>query len=549
MNRRTILIGGCTAVILSLGFIAVGEDDVYARIGRSMTTFGAVYREIASNYVDDIDPATVMEAGIDGMLSKLDPYSVYMKSEETEDVDMLSTGMYTGFGITVGLRDKFLTITNTRTGLPAQQAGIRIGDRIHSIDGIVVDTMAPRDLRQFTRGTPGSMAAFRIIREGRQDTLDFMLRRVEMDVENIAHQELLPGRIGYIRLARFSRRSAEDIRKTIGALREEADLRGLVLDLRDNPGGLLDAAVGVVKLFVPKGSRIVTTRGRSAAEERTYASDTDPVEPVLPLAVLINESSASASEIVAGAIQDLDRGVIIGRRSFGKGLVQTVIPLPYDAMLKMTTARYYTPSGRSIQKIDYAARRGDHRTMPDTAHFLTKNRRTVRELNGIEPDTLVSDSVYPAIVERLRDNDAFFRFGTVYTASMDSLPASFTADKAVIDAFLRFVETMPTERRSPVLADLEYSRRQAETERWPSAVLKSIEQAEKAAERELTKVLRQHQDAVKELLEQEIRARFQNDRVRLSRSLRVDPCVQAAVRVIGSARYATFLEAVTTDEQ
>ncbi|MBS1561211.1 MAG: S41 family peptidase [Bacteroidetes bacterium] len=549
MKYRVVVLGGLIVATCSIGFISMGDTSIYARIGRAMETFGAVVREVHSGYVDDVDPQELIEAGIDGMLETLDPYTVYMNSGESEDIDMLSTGTYTGFGFTVGHVDSNLTITNVRDGMPAKQAGLRIGDRLLYIDSVYVERIQSKDLRKITRGTPGSVAVIKALREGRSDTIIVHVRRSELDLENISYKELLPSNVGYIRLTRFSRRSAEDVRRALDDFRSKAPLKGVILDLRDNPGGLLDAAVGICKIFVPKGSVIVSTRGREGQDTRTITSDIEPIEPTVPLTVLINDRSASASEIVAGAIQDLDRGVVIGRQSYGKGLVQTVVQLPHDASMKITTSRYFTPSGRCIQKIDYAARRGTVQHHSDTAHFYTKNRRIVHELDGIEPDTTVNDSIFPAIVQQLVDEALVFRYGTILSATLDSLPPSFSVDKAMLEGFIRFIEAQPMGKRSKALSDLVAAKNRIESEKWAASMVKSIEATEKAMEREIPKAIRQHGDLIRELLDIEVRARFSNDQLRQSRSLTMDPYVKAALRIVTSQRYAGMLESESVGEQ
>lgn len=548
MTKRTLIFCVLAAATLSVGFFSVGDDSFYRRMGRSMDAFGAVMREISTTYVDDVDPQLLIEAGIDGMLDKLDPYTVYVPTDDKEDLELISSGIYTGFGVTVTSRDSMLLITNVRENYPAHKAGIRIGDRLLSIGSIRVDTLSPKELRRHTRGKEGEVAELKILREGRADTITVTVARKEMIVENVAFSDVLPGDIGYIRLTRFSRYAPMEVRRHIRMLRERAALRGLILDLRDNPGGLLDAAVSIVETFVPRGSTIVSTRSRDPNDTRIIRSENNPLEPTMPLAILINERSASASEIVAGAIQDLDRGVVVGRRSYGKGLVQTVVPLPNDASLKVTTARYFTPSGRSIQRIDFAAMRGTV-SKHDTALFNTRNGRIVRELHGIEPDTSVSDSLFPAPLEHLLQEDVFFRFGTQYTATKSQLPEKFTVDKTVLELFIKYVESQPIARRSPVLADLETSRKHAESFALPPNVIKSIEQAERSVERDVPRLVRQHQDLVRIILEGEIRSRFEGESARTARVVRIDPSVAVASRILASSRYSGILGGQVGDDQ
>ena len=278
-------------------------------------------------------------------------------------------------------------ITGVRKNGPAALAGIKIGDRLTSINGVRVDTLTPAALRPYTKGVAGSYATVQIVRDGFSDTLNCKVQRTDLPVENVAEAVRMSNGIGYIKLSRFSRRTAYDVRSSLEQLKSEGALTGIILDLRDNPGGLLEAAVTTTDLFVPKGSVIVSTKGRADDEEKVYTSKSEPIEPTLPLAVLINERSASASEIVAGAIQDLDRGVIIGKRSFGKGLVQSVLSLPYESAMKLTTSRYYTPSGRSIQAINYAQKRAsndNHKKLSQCSKRISESSPTtnVSHVNG-----------------------------------------------------------------------------------------------------------------------------------------------------------------------
>lgn len=537
--------------------VQVDDASFYLRLARSLESFGAVFREVNTTFVDEVDPEDLVEVGIDAMLRHLDPYSTYMKLDETEDLDMLSTGSYVGFGISVGRRDSILTVIDVRQSGPAMNAGIRIGDQLIAIDAIRTDTLWPQGLRPISRGVAGSTAKLFILRGDRPDTLTFLVARADLPVETVGHVELLPGDIGYVRLARFARGTGLALRKALRGLQDQTDLKGFILDLRDNPGGLLDAAVDVVELFVPRSSVIVTTRGRGGEDRHRYVSNEDPIEPTLPLAVLINEHSASASEIVAGAIQDLDRGIIIGKRSFGKGLVQTVVPLPNEASLKLTTSRYYTPSGRSIQKIDYRTNRpmmteagaaiSGVASVRNT--YKTINGRSVAELRGIDPDSTVTDSILPATLAYLDQQNVFGRFATNYTADLDSLPASFTADKGLIERFVQFVDTLPAHKRSPFLADLAAARKRALTNGWTAASLKGLEQAERSLEKEISRTIRQKQTLVFERLEQEIRARFGTDEIRQSRALRSDPMVYTAKIILISPKYQLILASQVPSDQ
>ncbi len=534
--RFIIPIGIAASIALSAGH-RPEDGPPYARLARSIEAFGSVFREVTSSYVDTLAPEELVEVGIEAMLKSLDPYTSYMRGDESEDIDILTGGSYVGFGFSVGTRDSMLTILDVRSDGPAFAAGVRVGDHLVSVDGSRTDTVSPVGLRPFSRGIPGSTSVLRFVRPGMADTIVRTIQRASLPLEMVGHMQILPGGIGYVRLVRFGRGAGNAVRDAISELAARQTLRGVILDLRDNPGGLLDAAVDVAEVFLPRGSVVVTTRGRSVRETRRYTSQDDPIEPAYPLAVLINERSASASEIVAGAIQDLDRGVIIGKQSFGKGLVQTVVPMPNDASLKLTTSRYFTPSGRSIQKVSY-------RNKPsgtDSEVYVTRNGRKVEGRHGITPDSTVSDSILPSVLAYLDDAYAFGRFATRYTARMDSLPASFSVTPAVVDSFVRTVAALPSSKRSPVLAELSRVRATALASGWSPAAMQGLEYAERSIEREVEKSIRQHQRDVAAHLEREIRARFGTHRAREERTIAVDPVVRVARELLATQRYHAIL--------
>lgn len=538
MNLRLLIpIGIAATLAISAGNAPHEDGSSYLRLARSIEAFGSVFREVTSSYVDTLAPEDLVEIGIDAMLKSLDPYSVYMRGDESEDIDMLTGGSYVGFGFSVGVRDSLLTILDVRSDGPAYSAGVRVGDHLVAVDSNRTDTLAPSGLRPFSRGVPGSTAVLRFTRPGLRDTIVRTIARASLPLELVGHTQILPGGIGYVRLVRFGRGSGNAIREAITAMATREKLNGIVLDLRDNPGGLLDAAVDVAEVFLPRGSVIVTTRGRGTRETREYASQDDPIVPAYPLAVLINERSASASEIVAGAIQDLDRGIIVGRQSFGKGLVQTVVPMPNDASLKLTTSRYFTPSGRSIQKAMYRSRGTD----TTTKVYLTRNGRSVEGRHGITPDTVVSDSLLPLTLAYLDDNYAFGRFATRYAAQLDSLPRTFSVTQVVVDSFVKSVAAYPPSKRSPILAEIARVRATAASAGWSPTAMQGLEYAERSIEREVEKSLRQHSKVIAATLDREIRGRFSTHQERERRTLAVDPVVRVARELIATPKYHAIL--------
>src|SRR5579883_2966166 len=324
----------------SLGFVLQTDDDVYLKITRGLDIFSKVYREVAYKYVENVDPEEFMKYGIDRMLESLDPYTVFIDDNKSDEIDLITNGKYGGIGISVGVRDSSFVVTSVMDGFTAARNGVKIGDIIIQIDSVDVLRKTPDDVRELFRGEPGTTLHLRVMRNGVPNPIDFTLTREEILLKNVSYAGLLDHNIGYIRLEHFTRGAGEEVRTAIKDLKSKGAQR-FILDLRGNPGGLLDQAVEVVSQFVPRNSLIVSTHGRTEDSEHKYYTDEEPVAPDMPLMVMVNGESASASEIVAGALQDLDRAIIVGTRTFGKGLVQTITPLPYNTTLKITTAKYY----------------------------------------------------------------------------------------------------------------------------------------------------------------------------------------------------------------
>lgn len=541
MKRLPLIILSVIA-IFSVGFFSGSRDAVYFKINKSLELFGAMFREISTNYVDDIDPEEFVRSGMKDMLDNLDPYTTLLDESSSEDIDMLSTGVYTGFGMSVGARDSMLTITGLYDGYSAQRNGIRIGDHILQIDTAIVLREISRSLRPFTRGVPGSKAVVKILRDGITDTLVFTLTREEIKVQNLPYFGMVQDSIGYIKLDRFSRQSGEDVKIAIRELRNQANICGLILDVRDNPGGLLDAATAISEIFAAQGSRIVSTKGKVESEARVYIAQSRPFEPDIPLAVLINGRSASASEVLAGAIQDLDRGVIMGERSYGKGLVQNVFALPYNASVKITTAKYYTPSGRCIQKVDFTRKREGKAASADTGRiFYTKNNRPVRELHGIEPDSIVSDADYPDVVEQLLAKDIIFGFASEYTSKFKSLPAKFAVTPELLAQFEAFAERKGFYVETPALMKLKEARTLVSSDKTNTAFANKIEALEKTLQKEQRLLAPANAKVLSTLLENEIVSRFLTNKEEAERSLRTDRLVQAAAGLLQSTEYYSKL--------
>jgi carboxyl-terminal processing protease len=432
-------------VMVSFAFVRFDDSDAdyFLKINKSIDIFGRVYREVTMNYVDEVDPGKFMEAGIDGLLSTLDPYTNYIDETEGDEVELLTSGKYGGIGVTIGLRDGKVTVLSVMEGYSAQRQGIQPGDRILAIEGKEIDGMKPDNVRSLTRGEPGTEVHLRIEREGEPKPLEFVLVREEIQLHNVSYAGFIDDGIGYVRIDRFSRGAGDELRLAIKDMKIKGAIKGFILDLRDNPGGLLDVAVDVVEKFAPKGSPVVSTRGRHPDTEKKYYVTEEPILPDVPLVVLVNRNSASASEIVAGAIQDLDRGVILGARTFGKGLVQTITPLAYNTQLKITTAKYYTPSGRCIQEIDYQHKNnnGVFAITPDSLRhsFKTLKGRKEFESGGIQPDTIVTGPDHSVLYNELLRKSMFLRFA-VHVAAQNKTAMPEISDDSLVRQFRSFIE-------------------------------------------------------------------------------------------------------------
>ncbi len=539
MKKRTAII---TLTIISLGIVGFSAlDNVYLKIGQNIDVFGRVYKEIVSNYVDEVDPEKFMRSGIDGMLETLDPYTVYMAGKEEDDIDLLTHGQYGGVGISIGVRDGAIIVLAPTEGYSAFKQGVKTGDKIIEVDGLKITGTNPDSVRFKVRGEPGTTVRMKVEREGEKNPIEFTLVREEIQVHNVGYSGFVRDGVGYIRLERFSRRAGEEIRQAIKELKAKGEVKGLVLDLRDNPGGLLESAVETVSKFAKKGSTIVTTRGRRDEEAKMYTVDEEPIAADIPLAVLVNRNSASASEIVAGAVQDLDRGIIVGTRSFGKGLVQTVIPLNYNASMKITTARYYTPSGRCIQEIDYLHKNkeGVFTVTPDSLkkEFKTSNGRAVKESGGITPDSTVEDIAHSSYYVELMRKALFFKFATTYVVKHPVFEGEFAASPSVMKEFEQYLTEQKFEFVEPAEKKLSELKEQMKKEKYSTTSLASVDGLINQLHSEKMNAFARYSDEVRNELTAEINSRYNGEKGRDRALMKYDVQAQAAASLVLNKKY------------
>ena len=393
-------------------FIIIGasNSDTYRSIARSQRIINEVYKHLIVNYVDELDTDEFTKTSINNMLSDLDPYTVYLESEDRDNLDMLTHGKYGGVGIQLGKRDDHLTVISPMEDSPAMRAGILSGDIISKIDEEEVKDISLDDAAKLIRGKKGTTVVLTIIRIEKEEPIEFYLTRTDIMVQDVPYAEMINDDIGYIVLTRFSKNAPMEMKNALRSLIDQG-MNNLILDLRNNPGGLLSAAIEILELIFPKGEKLLWTKGRTKESNREFISRKNPLlDSKIKIAVLINEGSASASEIVSGVIQDLDRGIVIGNKSFGKGLVQSVYGIDQKRSLKVTTAKYYIPSGRLIQKPDYLNEKVIKSVAMKDSVFTTKGGRNVEGGGGITPDYIVEDVQVGPLTRECWRKSYFFSF-------------------------------------------------------------------------------------------------------------------------------------------
>ena len=535
----------CSVPSTSLYCATAPSDRGYFDIVKSIDLFGEVYREVSKSYVDTVNVSKMIYAGIDGMLHTLDPYTVFLNEEDSGDLDDMTNGQYAGIGVIISPVDGVLYVTSVVEGSAAAKAGIRAGDAIVSIDSKDVKKSPFAEVKSLMKGVSGTPLSLKLEREGSQP---FSVRviREEVRVSPVSYSAIIDG-IGYVEMKTFSSHSAENLREAILSLQRQAaenhvPMKGIILDLRNNPGGLLTVAVDVTSLFVNRGSLVVSIRGRGPETSKTYVTSVPPLNAPLPLAVLINSESASASEIVAGAIQDLDRGVVIGERSFGKGLVQSIIRISYNNTLKLTTAKYYTPSGRLIQKekdgvndVHQLLRKVKGDAAEKT--FYTRGKRKVYGGGGITPDIQLPDPARSSYIAALRKKGLLFLFPAFYCSShpvMPSLPLDRKALMASFSDFLQrknFTYLSEAERRFNELKESIKKTSGAKDVEWE----KTHEGLRQEVKRLKVLEIAKESERVSLLLEQEV-IRTYNERLARKTELDHDPAVKKALEVLSDSR-------------
>ncbi len=533
MSKKFIYIFLSSLIIIIFTISSI--DDEIFKINKSFELLGEVYRNINEQYVDEIDPEILFNAAINGMLSVLDPYTEYYNENNEEDVEYLKTGEYIGFGMTVDIKQGKLTIVELLDGCSASLSGLRIGDRIYKIDTAIVIDKSLNYFKKFTEGKIGEKVNIKILRDGLKDTLSFFVNRMKIFLPDVKFSEIINDSIGYINLERFTEQATESFKTNLRNLYNTGKLKSLIIDLRNNPGGLLQTAIDICSHFVPKNTIIVTLKDRQG-NIRNYTTHSEPFFRDLPIVVLINEYSASASEILAGALQDLDRAVIVGKRSFGKGLVQIIIALPYDAYLKLTTSKYYIPSGRCIQKIQY------NNKMNQQDHiFYSENGRKLIEANGVIPDSTVENKKNDLIVEDLKLNDYFFNFANFWSSKFNELPNEINNKDKIISDFLNYLQATDYYNNTTVMKKIvEIEELISETN--VSNINSEISRLKNKIEEYLKRNILKKKDIIYEEIKDEILKRFYSNLDYLKYKLLKDEYINLASQLLKKKNYEKILK-------
>ena len=531
-SRRSINFSliGFTAFILS------GSGPDYFELNKQLEIFADIYREVHQNYVDEPASSELMEKAIDGMLSSLDPYTSYIPEYRVEDYRAQNAGQYAGIGAGIRSKDSLPAIAWLYEGSAADSAGLLVGDCFEKVEGIDAKGMPIEEVQQLLKGAPGSRISLSI-RRG-DERFEKQFERVQVNVPSVPHYtEIAPG-IGYILLTQFTDRASSEVQQAYQRLKKNGELKGLILDLRGNPGGLLGEAVNVSNLFLDKGQEVVRTRGKARQARMQYSTQRNPMDREIPLAVLIDGNSASASEIVAGVMQDLDRGIIIGTRSFGKGLVQQTAPISYGAQVKITIAKYHTPSGRCIQSVNYSQKDafGEPTQVADSLRnsFRTKNGRAVKDGGGIDPDVEVDQENIPVLIESLLEEDILFDFANAQQRTRpDQLiePDTYLPSDKDLEVFRSYMDDSPFQFLTRT--DIVIERLEEMAEREDFGKFKTdIEQLKAQFDLKKGEEFERHKEQIRQELGSQIAMRYGYDRGQVIFNLRFDPVSQRAIELL-----------------
>ena len=539
MNKRKIRRGAILGILLSITLVVSFDtpNDRYFQIIKNLDIFASLFKEVNAYYVDEVNPNDLMKTGINAMLASLDPYTNYIPEDAIEEYRTMTTGQYGGIGALVGQRDGQSIILMPHEGYPAFRAGIKIGDRVTAIDGIAVEGRSTDDISQLLKGQAGTQVTLRVKRYGEDKEMEFTMMREKITIDNVTYSGMVSDNVGLIRLTDFTMGASREVKNALEELKKQGAER-IILDLRGNPGGLLNEAINITNLFIERGAEVVSTKGKVADWNKTYRTLNPAYDTEIPVAVLINSSSASASEIVAGVLQDYDRGILVGQKSFGKGLVQATRPLSYNSQLKVTTAKYYVPSGRCIQALDYTHRRPDGSVgkVPDSlkVEFFTLNGRSVYDGGGVDPDVVIEEAEFAPITQALLRQNLIFDYATRYFYQHDNIPpaGNFRMSDAEYKDFTQWLSDKSFDYQTSTERELEDLIASAQEERYYRAVSSQLEDLQKQIAHNKDSDLQTFRDEITLVLEQEIAARYYLEIGQIEATFKHDEELQAAIKLL-----------------
>ncbi|MCZ8070615.1 MAG: S41 family peptidase [Bacteroidota bacterium] len=511
--------------------------DRYFEIARNMEIFASLFKVTNDLYVDEVSPTKMMHDGVDAMLNSLDPYTNYFSEDQVEDFRIINTGEYGGIGALTRTFNKRTVVSMVYDSYPAYKNGLRIGDEVIKINDVDLAKLTVEEAGQLMKGQANTMVKLTVKRFGHDKLIELEFKREKIKISNVPYSGMLGTDIGFIQLTEFTTDAGKEVKNALASLKEKG-AKHVILDLRGNGGGLLNEAVNICNLFIPKGKKVVDTKGKIEEFNQTYETKQAPFDVDIPVVVLINRSSASASEIVAGTLQDYDRAVIVGEKSFGKGLVQVSKPLPYNAMVKYTTAKYYTASGRCIQVLDYTHRRADGSAgpVPDSLKqaFKTKNGRTVFDGGGIDPDVKVDAREMASITSALLANGFVFDFATQYAHEHKTIaePRLFSISDAEYAEFVAWMKGKKLSYASELDTQLQELEEMAKKEKYLNDLKPTLEQLRQRVRESRKQDMLLFKDQIKKLLEEEIASRYYLERGVVEVGFQYDDEVKKAIEVL-----------------
>lgn len=544
--KRRFLIGITIIAVIGISFFSFTRDEKNFQIAKNLDIYHTLFRELNMFYVDEVNPNELVKTSIDKMLESLDPYTNYISEDQIEDFRFMTTGEYAGIGALISKQKDKIVVAEPYEGFPAQKFGLKAGDIILEVEGKETSDMNTEDVSSLLKGPANKPVTIKLQRPGQKKPFTVEVVREKISIDAVPYYGMLDQNTGYIRLSSFTANCSNDVKKAFLELKEN-NPDGLILDLRGNPGGLLVEAVKIVNLFVPQGEEIVSTRGKVKQWDKVYKATETPLDTTMKIAVLVNSGSASASEIVAGAIQDLDRGIVVGTRTFGKGLVQTTRDLSYNTKLKVTTAKYYIPSGRCIQALDYAHRNEDGSVghIPDSliTEFTTKKGRKVYDGGGVVPDIKIEGEKLSILSIELVTRFMIFDFATKYSNENQSIPEpeAFSINDVTYKQFTEFVKGSDFKYESASQDDLKALLKTAKREKYYGLAKEEFDALAAKIEPDLDKDLTLFRPEISELLESEIVSRFYYQKGAIRSSVNDDKGIKKTIEALHSeTAYAAY---------